>query len=582
VSAPVELVTDTGGASPTDGCEALVGFTAGNIALIDRGTCNFTVKVANAQAAGAVGVIVADNVAGCPPIGLGGADPTITIPSVRVTQADGATFKANLPGLVANLRLDTSRRAGASAANRALLYATNPTQSGSSISHWEAAAFPNLLMEPADTGDIDWIANDIDLTLEHFQDIGWFKADLSITQSDSADPVVAGTNYSYTLDVNNAGSGTSYGVSVQSTLPAGASFVGASGTGWDCGHAAGVVTCTRTSQAGADLPHGAAPSIVITVQAPGTPGTVTNIAAVTVPSPLIDPAAANNAEGEDTLIVPGGGGGVSIATRTKTVAGDFSPGGAITYTVTISNSGPGAQGDNPGDEFTDVLPAGVTLVSANATIGTAVASVGTNTVTWNGGIASGGSVVINMEATVNAGNPTGTTISNQGTISFDADGNGTNESAALTDDPGQPGADDPTSFVVGPSLGSYYTVTPCRLVDTRNPDGIYGGPALNAAGTRIFPIFNQCNIPTSAVAVSVNLAVVGPSVAGNLRLYPADAMLPTTSSLNYSAGQTRGNNAIVPLSTLVFTTVAGGELAVYCSQNSGTAHFILDVNGYFE
>jgi uncharacterized repeat protein (TIGR01451 family) len=250
--------------------------------------------------------------------------------------------------------------------------------------------------------------------------------------------------------------------------------------------------------------------------------------------------------------------------------------------VTISNSGPGAQGDNPGDEFTDVLPAGVTLVSANATIGTAVASVGTNTVTWNGGIASGGSVVINMEATVNAGNPTGTTISNQGTISFDADGNGTNESAALTDDPGQPGADDPTSFVVGPSLGSYYTVTPCRLVDTRNPDGIYGGPALNAAGTRIFPIFNQCNIPTSAVAVSVNLAVVGPSVAGNLRLYPADAMLPTTSSLNYSAGQTRGNNAIVPLSTLVFTTVAGGELAVYCSQNSGTAHFILDVNGYFE
>jgi uncharacterized repeat protein (TIGR01451 family) len=314
---------------------------------------------------------------------------------------------------------------------------------------------------------------------------------------------------------------------------------------------------------------------VITVQAPATPGTVTNNASVIVPSPLIDPAAGNNSDAEDTLIVPGGGGGVSITTRTKTVAGGFSPGGTITYTVTISNSGPGAQGDNPGDEFTDVLPAGVTLVSASATVGTAVASVGTNTVTWNGGLANGGSVVISIEATVGTGSPTGTTISNQGTINFDADGNGTNESSALTDDPGLPGADDPTSFDVGPSFGSYYTVTPCRLVDTRNPDGTYGGPALDAGMPRVFPIFDQCDIPDSAVAVSVNLAVTAPTVAGNLRLYPANAMLPTTSSLNYTAGQTRGNNAIVPLSAM-------GQLAVYCSQNSGTVHFILDVNGYFE
>ena len=51
-------------------------------------------KVKNAQDAGAIGVIVADNVAGSPPAGLGGADPTITIPSVRVTLADGNTLKA--------------------------------------------------------------------------------------------------------------------------------------------------------------------------------------------------------------------------------------------------------------------------------------------------------------------------------------------------------------------------------------------------------------------------------------------------------------------------------------------------------
>ena len=66
-------------------------------------------------------------------------------------------------------------------------------------------------------------------------------------------------------------------------------------------------------------------------------------------------------------------------------------GGTVTYTVTLTNTGPGAQGDNPGNEFTDVLPAHLALVSATATSGTAVANVGTNTVTWNGSIPAGGS-----------------------------------------------------------------------------------------------------------------------------------------------------------------------------------------------
>jgi hypothetical protein len=69
---------------------------AGNIAIVDRGSCNFTVKVKNAQNAGAVGVIVVNNAPGDPSL-MGGADPTITIPSVQVSQADGATIKAGLP-----------------------------------------------------------------------------------------------------------------------------------------------------------------------------------------------------------------------------------------------------------------------------------------------------------------------------------------------------------------------------------------------------------------------------------------------------------------------------------------------------
>jgi uncharacterized repeat protein (TIGR01451 family) len=137
---------------------------------------------------------------------------------------------------------------------------------------------------------------------------------------------------------------------------------------------------------------------------------------------------------------------------TKTVAGTFSPGGAITYTVILTNNGTAAQPDNAGAEFTDVLPAGITLVSATATSGTATPNVGTNTVTWNGSLAPlGGSATITINATVNAGTQ-GQTISNQGTISFDADANGSNEATASTDDPGTPAANDPTSFSVAPGM----------------------------------------------------------------------------------------------------------------------------------
>ena len=144
-------------------------------------------------------------------------------------------------------------------------------------------------------------------------------------------------------------------------------------------------------------------------------------------------------------------------TATKTVAGTFSIGGAVTYTVTLTNNGSGNQANNPGNEFTDVLPAGLTLVSASATSGTAVATIATNTVTWNGSLTPlGGSTTITINATVKAGTQ-GTTISNQGTVAFDADVNGTNEASAMTDDPGLGGASDPTSFVVASGGTAFVT-----------------------------------------------------------------------------------------------------------------------------
>src|SRR5207244_4442196 len=106
-------------------------------------------------------------------------------------------------------------------------------------------------------------------------------------------------------------------------------------------------------------------------------------------------------------------------------------------------------GDNAGNELTDVLPAQLTLVSANATSGTAVATIGTNTVTWNGSIPAAGTVTLTIHATINLGTAT-QTATNQGTVSFDSNLDNVNDASALTDDPSVGGAADPTSFVILP------------------------------------------------------------------------------------------------------------------------------------
>ncbi|MPZ26048.1 MAG: hypothetical protein GEV12_06265 [Micromonosporaceae bacterium] len=90
------VLVDDGSANPTEGCGPVAPLPAGAIALIDRGTCPFTQKVANAQAAGAGAAIVANSEPG-DPFTMGGADPSIEIPSVMVSQADGGTLQAGLP-----------------------------------------------------------------------------------------------------------------------------------------------------------------------------------------------------------------------------------------------------------------------------------------------------------------------------------------------------------------------------------------------------------------------------------------------------------------------------------------------------
>jgi PKD repeat protein len=104
ISVPITedvMIVDDGNGTTTDACEPLINGPAlnGKIALIDRGICNFADKVLEAQNAGAIAAIVANNAAGAPfAMGGNGNSGSVTIPSVMISQADGNTIKASMAG----------------------------------------------------------------------------------------------------------------------------------------------------------------------------------------------------------------------------------------------------------------------------------------------------------------------------------------------------------------------------------------------------------------------------------------------------------------------------------------------------
>lgn len=166
-----DVVLADDGTGNTEGCGPITSPVAGNIALIDRGTCNFTVKVANAQAAGAIAAIIANNAASGLP-GMGGADPTIVIPSVGISLNDGNAIKAKLPGVNVTLARDENLLAGADDFGQVRLFMPNPVQGGSSRSHFDSVAEPDLLMEPAISSSLR-AATNLDLTPALLEDEGW-------------------------------------------------------------------------------------------------------------------------------------------------------------------------------------------------------------------------------------------------------------------------------------------------------------------------------------------------------------------------------------------------------------------------
>lgn len=130
----------------------------------------------------------------------------------------------------------------------------------------------------------------------------------------------------------------------------------------------------------------------------------------------------------------------------------------------------------------------------------------------------------------------------------------------------------------------FNSLTPCRLFDTRTtaPGPTFvGGARLTNPGPHRFDIKTKCGVPTDAKAVTLNVTVVAPNVAGDLRMFPSDVTQPTVSTLNYNAGEPAlANGAIVPLSAAA-TQDLSIVLGMAAPVGGGNVHVLADVTGYF-
>jgi uncharacterized repeat protein (TIGR01451 family) len=380
------------------------------------------------------------------------------------------------------------------------------------------------------------------------------SSDLAVSMTVSSPTVLVGGTVTYTITVKNNGTDPAYAIDLQEAFPAfpalnPASFTASQGT-YD--PSTGLWNL-------ASLGSGFSATLAINVTAPNTAGALTDQATATAGTS--DPNNANNtASATTTVLSP------ATVTATKTVAGTFRVGQIVTYTVTLSNSAAYDQQNNAGHEFTDVLTAGLTLVSANATSGTA--STSGNTANWDGVVPAGGSVTITITATINAGTA-GTTISNQGSVSFDADGNGVNEASNLTDDPAVAGASNTTSFLV---------LSPATVSGTMTASGSY------AQGTNVTYTVVVTNSNTNPIIKAAQGDNPGPEFIDVLPSQLALVSASATSGVatpNIATNTVTWDGSIPAGGSVTITIVAtvkpgtGGQTI----SNQGTINFDADGNG---
>lgn len=192
-------------------------------------------------------------------------------------------------------------------------------------------------------------------------------ANLALTNTDSADPVVTNSTLVYTLGVSNGGPNTATSLILTDTLPAGVVYQSAIGTGWSCSQAAGVVTCTNPT-----LANAASSNVSITVTAPATAGTITNTA--TVVSGVTDPTPANNTNITQATTVNPPNADVALI---KTAPSSATINNTIEYKLSVRNNGPSTTNNIT---VTDILPASVTYQTSYGTNWICTYTAGTRTV----------------------------------------------------------------------------------------------------------------------------------------------------------------------------------------------------------
>jgi uncharacterized repeat protein (TIGR01451 family) len=275
----------------------------------------------------------------------------------------------------------------------------------------------------AATADLDLDNNAMSNTTDVFD-----SADLSILASEGPNPVRIGTDLVYTLSVGNAGPTGATAVSVVDTLPAGTSFVSASGSGWSCAHTGGVVTCTIPGLGALS----SAPSIAIVATAPATAGNITNTA--TVGSSTSDPNPANNTATTVTLANAFADLSVIVTDSPDPVQGTVTSGcngsDCVTYTIDVSNAGPdpatgitvatelphnGAFFSAVGTGWVCPAPTG-TLTCTRSGIG--VGATSTITLIWKAPKPGGFSIVVNtaVSGTSTDPDPTNNTTTQDTTV----------------------------------------------------------------------------------------------------------------------------------------------------------------------
>ncbi len=242
-------------------------------------------------------------------------------------------------------------------------------------------------------------------------------ADLSLAKVDGPDPVLSGAALTWTLTVANAGPAASGPTTVTDTLPAGVSFVSASGTGWSCVESTGIVECDA-----ANLAVGAAPDITITVTVTATSGTLSNTA--TVAGTITDPNSANNSATATTDVTPVADLSVAASAAPAAVA----PGAPFVHTATVTNLGPS---DSTGSTLTLSLPAGA--VASTVTPGACVPAGATVTCTV-GPLALDATFTATVEMTAGT---TGTYVTTATVVGADADTVPANDTATASTAIGQ-------------------------------------------------------------------------------------------------------------------------------------------------